>query len=52
MKPLVRVLMVTDDWPASQVNGGFLRWTDQASADAAGRQSPQFHHGELLQVLE
>jgi len=52
MKPLVRVLMVTDDWPASQVNGGFLCWTDQASADATGRQSRQFHLGEFLQVLE
>lgn len=52
MKPLVRVLMVTDDWPGGAVNGGFLRWTDQPSADATGRQSRQFHLGEFVKVLE
>jgi len=52
MKPLVRVLVVTDDWPALSVNGGFLRWTEQVVGDATGPNSRQFHLGEFLKVLE
>lgn len=51
MKPVVRVLVVTDDWPGV-VNGGFLRWTEQPAAQATGPNSREFHLGEFLQVLQ
>ena len=51
MKPLVRVLIVTDDWPAV-VNGGFLPWATQQANDATGKNSREFHLGEFLSVLE
>ena len=49
-KPLVRVLVVTDDW-IGVVNGGFLQWTTQPAAQATGPNSREFHLGEFLQVL-
>ena len=52
MKPLVRVLVVTDDWPGAAVNGGFLPWTAQTVAEATGRNSREFHLGEFLSVLQ
>jgi hypothetical protein len=51
VKPLVRVLVVTDDWPGNTVNGGFLKWTEQAASAATGRNSREFHLGEFLSVL-
>lgn len=51
MKPLVRVLVVTDDWPGV-VNGGFLSWKTQAAAEATGQNSREFHLGEFLSVLQ
>lgn len=50
MKPIVRVLLVTDDWPGV-VNGGFLPWGAQSTADATGPNSREFHLGEFLKVL-
>ena len=52
MKPLVRVLVVTDDWPGAAVNGGFLPWTGQTVAEATGRNSREFHLGEFISVLQ
>ena len=49
-KPLVRVLLVTDDW-TGVVNGGFLPWTTQPASDATGPDSREFHLGEFLHVL-
>lgn len=51
MKPLVRVLIVTDDWPGV-VKGGFLPWTTQDAKDATGEHSREFHLGEFLSVLQ
>ena len=48
MRPIVRVLIVTDDGLA---NGGFLQWGDQVSADATGPNSREFHLGEFVSVL-
>ncbi len=47
----VRVLIVTDDF-GSGTRGGFLRWTEQAAAEAVGTSSRQFHLGEFIRVLE
>ena len=47
---VVRILIVTDDWPGV-ANGGFLQWTDQASGAATGANSREFHLGEFLSVL-
>jgi len=49
MKPLVRVLLVTDDGLA---NGGYLQWTDQAMPAAIGTNSREFHLGEFVRVLQ
>ncbi len=51
LKPMVHVLVVTDDWPNS-ANGGFLPWTLQAAAEATGPNSREFHLGEFLSVLQ
>jgi len=48
MKPIVRVLIVTDDGLA---NGGFLQWGTQPTADATGPNSREFHLGEFISVL-
>ncbi len=48
MKPIVRVLVVTDD---GFTNGGFLKWSDQTAAAAIGANSREFHLGEFLHVL-
>jgi len=48
MRPIVRVLIVTDDGLS---NGGFLKWTDQSSADAISVHSREFHLGEFISVL-
>src|SRR5215470_19508683 len=48
MRPLVRVLIVTDDGAA---NGGFLQWGDQPMPAAIGSNSREFHLGEFVRVL-
>ena len=48
MKPIVRVLIVTDDGLA---NGGFRDWADQSLADATGPNGREFHLGEFVSVL-
>ncbi|HET7504806.1 MAG TPA: hypothetical protein VFK02_27475 [Kofleriaceae bacterium] len=50
MKPFVRILIVTEDWP-SVSNGGFLQWRDQPMPDAIGDNSRDFHLGEFVDVL-
>lgn len=54
MKPLVRVLLVTDDFggPGGAPHGGYLRWQEQAMPDAIGNSSREFHLGEFVQVLQ
>jgi hypothetical protein len=49
MRPLVRILIVTDDGPA---NGGFLQWSSQPMPDAVGTNSREFHLGEFVRVLQ
>lgn len=49
MKPLVRILIVTDDGLA---NGGFLQWRDQSMPAAVGVNSREFHLGEFVRVLK
>lgn len=49
MKPLVRILIVTDDGLA---NGGFLKWGGQPMPAAIGPNSREFHLGEFVNVLE
>jgi hypothetical protein len=52
MKPLVRVLIVTDDFSAGGTpRGGFLRWADQSAGAAIGDSSREFHLGELTRCL-
>jgi hypothetical protein len=51
-KPVVRVLLVTDDFASSGPRGGFLRWQDQAMPDAIGDESREFHLGEFVHCLE
>lgn len=48
MKPIVRILIVTDDGLA---NGGFLRWAEQSMPAAVSSNSREFHLGEYLRVL-
>ena len=50
MKPLVRVLLVTDDFggPGGNPHGGYLRWQDQAMPAAIGTASREFHLGEFV----
>ena len=51
MKPVVRALIVTEDWLFT-VNGGFLQWTEQpAAAATTGVATREFHLGEFLRVL-
>ena len=54
MKPVVRVLLVTDDFggPGSPPFGGYLRWQDQSASAAIGTSSREFHLGEFVKVLE
>lgn len=54
MKPLVRVLLVTDDFggPGNPPFGGYLRWQDQSASAAIGTSSREFHLGEFVKVLE
>ncbi|MDQ6946290.1 MAG: hypothetical protein M3256_08440 [Actinomycetota bacterium] len=50
--PVVRVLIVTNDW-IGVVNGGFLQWTDQPSPQKwDDKLSRQFYLGEFVDVLE
>ena len=49
MKPIVRILIVTDDGLAI---GGFLRWVDQPMLDAVGSNSREFYLGEFIRVLK
>lgn len=52
MKPIVRALIVTDDWDGV-ANGGFLQWADQPAPDqTTGPQARQFHLGEFVKVLQ
>jgi len=51
MRPLVRILIVTDD-QFSDVHGGFLRWVDQDPADVDGPFARDFHLGEFVLCLE
>src|SRR5215207_823439 len=52
MKPLVRVLLVTDDlYVGGTPRGGFLRWMDQSSSAATGDASREFHLGEFTRCL-
>jgi hypothetical protein len=48
MNPIVNILIVTDDGP---LNGGFLKWADQAAADRKGANTRAFHLGEFVHVL-
>lgn len=50
MKPLVRVLIVTDD-ADSGPRGGFLHWKTQAVPAATGDSSREFHLGEFVDCL-
>lgn len=54
MRPLVRVLLVTDDFggPGGTPHGGYLRWQDQSMPAAVGVSSREFHLGEFVQVLQ
>lgn len=53
MAEKVRVLVVTDDFGSNgHPHGGFLRWSDQAAADATGPSSREFHLGEFVHCLE
>lgn len=50
--PIVRILVVTNDWEGA-INGGFLRWTEQpAPANTDGTLAAQFQLGEFLRVLQ
>lgn len=49
MKPIVRILIVTDD---GFTNGGFLLWQDQSMPAAIGANSREFHLGEFIRVLQ
>jgi hypothetical protein len=52
MKPLVRILIVTDDY-SGPPTGGFLQWRDQAWPDAVNKDiSREFHLGEFIRVLQ
>ena len=52
MKPLVRVLLVTDDISVGgSPRGGFLRWMDQSTPAATGDASREFHLGEFTRCL-
>lgn len=54
MKPIVRILIVTDDFGAggNPQRGGFLRWQDQSDTAAIGASSREFHLGEFCQCLQ
>jgi hypothetical protein len=50
--PVVRVLVVTNDWEGA-INGGFLRWTEQpAPANTDDTLAAQFQLGEFIKVLK
>lgn len=50
--PVVRVLVVTNDWEGV-INGGFLRWTEQPAPDNTDDvQAAQFQLGEFIRVLQ
>ena len=52
MNPLVRVLIVTDDFfVGGTPRGGFLRWADQSANAATGDSARQFHLGEFTRCL-
>ena len=52
MKPLVRVLLVTDDfYVGGTPRGGFLRWMDQSANAATSDASREFHLGEFTRIL-
>lgn len=52
MKPLVRVLIVTDDFfVGGTPRGGFLRWADQSAGAATTDSSREFHLGEFTRCL-
>ena len=51
MKPIVRVLVVTNDWLGA-VDGGFLQWADQIGPDRLKEpHAREFHLGEFVRVL-
>ena len=47
MRPQVRILIVTNDWPGA-VNGGFRFWREQGPSERTGPNSRQFHLGEFV----
>ncbi len=51
-KPVLRVLVVTNDWEGA-INGGFLRWTEQPAPDNTDDvKAAQFQLGEFIRVLQ
>jgi hypothetical protein len=50
MRPQVRILIVTNDWPGV-VNGGFRFWSEQGPSERTGPNSRQFHLGEFVRTL-
>lgn len=53
MKPLVRVLLVTDDFGVGgHPHGGYLRWQEQDVPAATGSSSREFNLGEFVHCLQ
>ncbi len=51
-KQVVRALVVTNDWEGA-VNGGFIRWTEQAEPDRTHDMlGARFQLGEFIKVLQ
>jgi hypothetical protein len=50
--PVIRALVVTNDWEGA-INGGFLRWTEQPAPDNTDdEKAAQFQLGEFIKVLQ